>query len=151
DLRRGLGEASVEEDVALRRGDEERGHLRRSDRVDVGHHLERLAWRRPGVRLRCGEQEEQGSDHGCALAALVPPLPTSVARKICQVRSVSSAVLSWKSSLGSPGCCGSLGSDVADAGTTDAMASSALKWLGRFRSRGESSSALAAGPGSWRT
>src|SRR5262249_27672325 len=152
DLRGRLGEAAVDEHVALGGGDEERGDLRRADGVDVPHHVERFARLGPSARRPRRAEEEQREDHGVALAALVPAAscPRSWARKICQVRSVSSALLSWKSSLGSPGCCGSLGRD-AEAGTAEATVSSALKWLGRLRSRGGSSSDTSTGPGCWRT
>jgi hypothetical protein len=62
DLRDGLDEAAIEEDVALRRSDEKRRDLVRADVVNVADQLEGLDRLVPAAARRIGLGEQRGQD-----------------------------------------------------------------------------------------
>jgi hypothetical protein len=82
DLRRRLDEAAVEEDVAPRRGDEERGDLVRPDIMDIADHFEWLDGLIPAAarRIRLGEQGGQERQAGVHAERLSPFLARSIGR-----------------------------------------------------------------------
>ena len=62
-LRRGLDESAVDDDVSVRRGDEEGGYLGRSHVIDVSGDPERCDRLVPGTALGIGLREQRCENH----------------------------------------------------------------------------------------